>query len=58
MYQSTCLFSMGLRKRIFKVLVGVNKLILPSLVHKDPGQLNKIQKAILGWRYWTLINSL
>ncbi|MCL4639970.1 MULTISPECIES: hypothetical protein [Olivibacter] len=49
---------MGLRKRIFKVLVGVNKLILPSLVHKDPGQLNKIQKAILGWRYWTLINSL
>lgn len=49
---------MELKKRLFSLLVSINKLILPSLVHKDPGRLNKMQKAILGWRYWTLINSL
>lgn len=48
---------MAIKKIFFKFLVGANKKLLPSLIHKDPTQLTKVEKAILGWRYWTLIHS-
>lgn len=47
-----------MRKQLFKALVKLNKLILPSYYRKDPMKLTAFQKAILGFRYWVLTNSL
>jgi hypothetical protein len=47
-----------MRKAIFKFLVKLNKVILPSYYQKDPMKLTSFQKAILGFRYWVLINAL
>jgi len=47
-----------MRKQLFKVLVKLNKLILPSYYQKDPMKLTAFQKGILGFRYWALTNSL
>lgn len=47
-----------MKKRLFKILLKVNNVILPSLHKKDPNKLNNIQKAILGYRYWVLTNAL
>jgi len=43
---------------LFKILAKVNKVVLPSLYKKDPMKLSTLQKAILGYRYWVLTNSL
>ena len=45
-------------KTLFKVLVKINNAILPSYSQKDPNKLSNLQKAILGFRYWALTNSL
>lgn len=47
-----------MKKRLFKILAKVNKIILPSLYKKDPNKLTTFQKAILGYRYWVTTNSL
>lgn len=47
-----------MKKQLFKLLVKLNKLILPSLYKVDPMKLTTIQKAILGYKYWALTNSL
>lgn len=47
-----------MKKQFFKILVKLNKVLLPSLYKKDPMKLSNVQKAILGYRYWTLRNSL
>ncbi|MCZ4243672.1 hypothetical protein [Pedobacter punctiformis] len=47
-----------MKRAIFKALVKINKAILPSLYKKDPSKLSTFQKAILGYRYWALTNSL
>lgn len=49
---------MKMKKQFFKMLVKLNKLILPSLYQVDPMKLSKLQKAILGYKYWALTNSL
>jgi len=46
-----------MKKAFFKALVHLNKWLLPSLIDKNPAKLTKAQKAILAWRYWTLIQS-
>ena len=43
---------------LFKLLVKFNKAVLPSYYQKDPMKLTNFQKAILGFRYWALTNSL
>lgn len=48
---------MKIKKNIFKAIVNLNNKILPSLIHKDPAKLTKTEKAILGYRYWTLKHS-
>lgn len=40
------------------MLVRLNNAILPSYSGKDPSTLTKRQQAVLGFRYWALINSL
>lgn len=47
-----------MKKQLFKILLKINNLILPSLYKKDPLKLSKMQKAILGYRYWVLTNAL
>jgi hypothetical protein len=47
-----------MKKLVFKILVKINKAILPSLFKKDPLKLTTFQKAILGYRYWVLTQSL
>jgi len=47
-----------MKKQLFKILVRLNKALLPSLYKKDPMKLTTLQKAILGYRYWALTNSL
>lgn len=47
-----------MKKALFKTLVKINKVILPSLYKKDPNKLTPFQKAILGYRYWVLTKAL
>ncbi|MFN0292297.1 hypothetical protein [Pedobacter helvus] len=47
-----------MKKAFFKALVKFNNLVMPSLYQKDPMKLNNVQKAILGFRYWALTNSM
>ncbi|WP_342328036.1 hypothetical protein [Pedobacter sp. FW305-3-2-15-E-R2A2] len=47
-----------MKTSLFKMLAKVNKVVLPSLYKKDPMKLSTLQKAILGYRYWVLTNSL
>ncbi|MGK6352889.1 hypothetical protein [Parapedobacter sp. DT-150] len=47
-----------MKKTFFKLLVKLNKHLLPKYSRKDPASLTKFQQAVLGYRYWTLINSL
>jgi hypothetical protein len=47
-----------MKKSFFKLLVALNKAVLPSYYNRDPSRLTNIQKAILGYRYWALTNSL
>lgn len=47
-----------MKKALFKILVKINHIILPSFYKKDPSKLNTLQKAILGYRYWVLTQSL
>jgi hypothetical protein len=47
-----------MKQKLFKILVKLNKIILPSYYKKDPSKLTKLQQAIIGFRYWALTNSL
>ncbi|WP_169304310.1 hypothetical protein [Pedobacter frigoris] len=47
-----------MKKHFFKILLKINNVVLPSLYKKDPMKLTNLQKAILGYRYWVLTNSL
>lgn len=50
--------SNNMKKWTFKILAKLNKVVLPSLYKKDPMKLSTFQKAILGYRYWVLTNSM
>ncbi|WP_165439487.1 hypothetical protein [Chryseobacterium phocaeense] len=47
-----------MKKSFFKLLNTVNKKVLPKLSNKDPNHLTKIEKGILAYRYFVLVNSL
>jgi hypothetical protein len=47
-----------MKKWLFKLLVKINKAVLPSFYQKDPMKLTTLQKAILAYRYWALTNSM
>jgi len=47
-----------MKRLFFKTLVKINNKLLPSLYKKDPMKLSNLQKAILGYKYWTLTHSL
>ncbi len=47
-----------MKKSFFRLLNAVNKKMLPKLSNKDPNRLSKIEKGILAYRYFVLVNSL
>ncbi|WP_257656808.1 hypothetical protein [Parapedobacter lycopersici] len=47
-----------MKKGFFKMLVKLNNSLLPRYSGQDPAKLTKRQQAILGFRYWALVNSL
>ncbi len=47
-----------MKKTFFRLLNKINKKILPKLSGKDPASLTKIEKGILAYRYFVVINSL
>jgi len=47
-----------MKKSFFRLLNTVNKKVLPKLSGKDPNKLTKLQKGILAYRYFVLVNSL
>ncbi|MBW7675908.1 hypothetical protein [Chryseobacterium chendengshani] len=47
-----------MKKSFFRLLNKINKKVLPKLSDKDPAKLTKMQKAILAYRYFVVINSL
>ncbi|MFC4165658.1 hypothetical protein ACFOWU_18490 [Epilithonimonas zeae] len=47
-----------MKKSFFKFLNKINVAILPKYSKRDFTKLNKLQKAIFGYRYLVLINSL
>lgn len=49
-----------MKKQVFKILAKLNKLILPSYSKKqlDLAKANKLQMAIIGWRWFVTKNAL
>jgi len=47
-----------MKQSIFKILANINKAVLPSYRNKDLNKLSKVDKAIIGWRYWVTKNAL
>ncbi len=49
-----------MKKKLFKILVKINKIILPSLSKRgvNINKLNKRQKLLLAYRYWVTKNTL
>ncbi|PKQ46106.1 SsrA-binding protein [Confluentibacter flavum] len=49
-----------MKKQVFKILATINKLVLPSYSKKqlDLAKANKLQMAIIGWRYYITKNAL
>lgn len=47
-----------MKKKLFQLLVKFNNKVLPKYSGKDPSKLSKKEQAVLGFRYWALINSL
>jgi len=49
-----------MKKKLFKTLAKVNKVILPSYTKKelDISKASKIQLAIIGWRAFVTMKSL
>ncbi|MFZ5970497.1 MAG: hypothetical protein ACOYXA_02800 [Bacteroidota bacterium] len=47
-----------MKRKLFKILARLNKLVLPSYGQRDLSKLSKIDKAIVAYRYWVTCNSL
>jgi hypothetical protein len=47
-----------MEKSLFKFLARINKVLLPRYSKVDITRLSKLQKAIVGYRYWVTKNSL
>lgn len=47
-----------LKKKLFKALAKINKLVLPKYSQRDLSKLSKIDKALVAYRYWVTTNAL
>ena len=47
-----------MKRKVFKILAVINKIILPRYSKRDITKLSKFDQALVGYRYWITINSL
>ncbi len=47
-----------MRKQFFKMLNKLNKALLPKVNRKDPLTFTKMEKALVAYKYYVLVNSL
>jgi hypothetical protein len=47
-----------MKKSLFKIMASVNKWILPRYSKRDLKNLNKVDQAIIGFRYWITKNAI
>ena len=47
-----------MKKSLFRLLARINKMLLPRYSGKDLNRLNKLDKALIAFRYWVTVNSL
>lgn len=47
-----------MKKMLFNALAKLNKWLLPSMAGKDLSRLTKMEKVIIGWRYFVTKNAL
>lgn len=47
-----------MKRNFFKILNKFNKVVLPKYSKKDPMKLTKFEQAVVGYKYFVLINSL
>ena len=45
-------------KLIFRILAGLNKVILPKYSKRDIARLSKIDKLLVAYRYWVTIHAI
>jgi len=43
---------------MFRILVKINKVVLPSMIGKDLIKLTTPQKLLIAYRYWVTKNAL
>ncbi len=46
------------KRRLFKFLAKINKLLLPRYSRRDLNKLSKFDKALVAYRYWVTIHAL
>lgn len=46
-----------MKKVFFQLINKINKALLPRYSKENPEKLTKLQQAIVGFRYYVLINS-
>jgi len=49
---------MPMKRTFFRALASFNRMVLPSYAQKDLNKLSKLEKAVVGYRYWVTINAL
>jgi hypothetical protein len=49
---------MTVRKRLFRLLATINKVVLPKQWQRDLQRLGPARKALVAWRYWVTKNAL
>ncbi len=47
-----------MQKSIFKLLLKFNKTFLPSVSKLNVYKMSKMDKALVGYKYWVLLNAL
>jgi len=47
-----------MKKLLFRTLAVLNRLLLPSLIHRDLTRLSGPAKLIVAWRYWVTCNAI
>ena len=55
---SLLLASLIKSKLFFIVLAKINKIIIPTMLHKDLSRLKMFDKLVITYRYWVTKNSL
>lgn len=47
-----------MKKSLFRMLAKINKLMLPRYSQRDITKLKKLEKLLVGYRYWVTKNAL